>query len=170
MLGLQKTPLWMALVISGVAMLITMVLIQLFVVPWQRRKVLSLKKIPPTSISIDEKDKMENGISNSNTSSTVALVSMEEKKETVNYLFRFLQTLSAIFTSFTHGGNDVSNSIGPLIAIWKIYTEGNVLQKTEAPIWLLFYGGIGMVVGMWILGRRVNETIGKKITKITPTK
>lgn len=62
-----------------------------------------------------------------------------------------------------------SNAIGPLIAIWMIYTDGSVLQKSESPLLLLFYGGLGMCVGLWILGRRVNDTIGKNITKITPT-
>lgn len=146
----------MALTISGCAMLIVMVVIQLFVVPWQRKKVENCLK-DQTMV------KSEKGL-------TLTLQTTEQKKETVDLLFRSLQTLSAVFTSFSHGGNDVSNSIGPLIAIWKIYSEGSVLQKTEAPIYLLFYGGIGMVFGMWILGRRVNETVGKKITKITPTK
>lgn len=174
---MEKTPLWLALTYSGSAMVIVMIIIQLFVVPWQKRKVLRDLKIVPTSEK--HENSLENGVkpmtvgvvgSLPTVDSIASLTNKEEKMEIVNYLFRFLQTLSAIFTSFSHGGNDVSNSIGPLIAIWKIYTEGSVLQKTEANIWLLFYGGIGMVAGMWILGRRVNETIGKKITKITPTK
>lgn len=62
-----------------------------------------------------------------------------------------------------------SNAIGPLIAIWMIYTDGSVLQKSESPLLLLLYGGLGMCVGLWILGQRVNDTIGKNITEITPT-
>jgi solute carrier family 20 (sodium-dependent phosphate transporter) len=61
-----------------------------------------------------------------------------------------------------------SNAIGPLIAIWMIYTEGSVLQKSETPILLLFYGSIGIVVGLWAFGKRVIETIGTDLTKITP--
>ena len=62
-----------------------------------------------------------------------------------------------------------SNAVGPLIAIWLIYVEGSVEQKSETPILLLLYGGVGIVVGLWVLGSRVVETIGTNLTaKITP--
>lgn len=61
-----------------------------------------------------------------------------------------------------------SNAIGPLIAIWFIYNEGSVAQKSETPIALLLYGGAGMSIGMWCFGRRVNTTIGKSLTRIVP--
>jgi solute carrier family 20 (sodium-dependent phosphate transporter) len=61
-----------------------------------------------------------------------------------------------------------SNAIGPLIAIWLIYAEGSVAQTSESPIWILLYGGIGIVVGLWVFGRRVIETVGTNLTKITP--
>jgi len=86
----------------------------------------------------------------------------------INKLFSFLQILSAIFGSFAHGGNDVANAISPLIAIWVICREGSVHQKSETPIYMLLYGGIGMAVGLWVFGRRVVMTIGKNLTKITP--
>jgi sodium-dependent phosphate transporter len=59
-----------------------------------------------------------------------------------------------------------SNAIGPLITIWMIYTEGSVQQKSETPLYILFYGGVGMSVGLWVYGQRVMKTIGEDLTKI----
>jgi phosphate/sulfate permease len=82
-------------------------------------------------------------------------------------LFSFLQVLTAIFGSFAHGGNDVSNAIGPLIGLFLIYQEGTIKEKSNTPEWILFYGGVGISVGLWVLGRRVIKTIGEDLTKIT---
>ncbi|XP_047105590.1 sodium-dependent phosphate transporter 2 isoform X1 [Schistocerca piceifrons] len=82
-------------------------------------------------------------------------------------LFAFLQILTASFGSFAHGGNDVSNAIGPLIALWLIFKEGSVAQESETPLFILFYGGLGISVGLWLWGRRVIQTIGEDLTKIT---
>ncbi|XP_067014341.2 sodium-dependent phosphate transporter 1-A isoform X2 [Anabrus simplex] len=87
----------------------------------------------------------------------------------VSRLFSFLQVLTATFGSFAHGGNDVSNAIGPLIALWLIYKDGTVAQKSESPLLILFYGGVGISIGLWIWGRRVIQTIGEDLTKITPS-
>jgi solute carrier family 20 (sodium-dependent phosphate transporter) len=84
-------------------------------------------------------------------------------------LFSFLQILSAVFGAFAHGGNDVSNAIGPLIGLFLIYQNGQILDKAETPVWILFYGGVGISLGLWILGRRVIKTVGEDLTKITPS-
>ncbi|XP_004481761.1 sodium-dependent phosphate transporter 2 isoform X2 [Dasypus novemcinctus] len=95
----------------------------------------------------------------------------KEEKDTaeVHLLFHFLQVLTACFGSFAHGGNDVSNAIGPLVALWLIYEQGGVMQEAATPVWLLFYGGVGICTGLWIWGRRVIQTMGKDLTPITPS-
>lgn len=84
-------------------------------------------------------------------------------------LFSFLQILTAVFGSFAHGGNDVSNAIGPIVALWVIARDKSVLQVAPTPIWILFYGGCGISLGLWIWGRRVIKTMGEDLTKITPS-
>lgn len=84
-------------------------------------------------------------------------------------LFSFLQILTAIFGSFAHGGNDVSNAIGPLIGLYLVYKDGIVASTSRTPEWILLYGGLGISIGLWILGRKVIKTIGEDLTKITPS-
>ena len=94
----------------------------------------------------------------------------EGDKPGVGKLFSTLQVLTAAFGSFAHGGNDVSNAIGPLIALWLVYDTGDVQTKVQTPIYLLIYGGVGISLGLWIWGRRVIKTMGEDLTKITPSR
>jgi sodium-dependent phosphate transporter len=48
-----------------------------------------------------------------------------------------------------------------------IYTDGSVHQKSETPLYLLVYGGVGISVGLWVWGQRVMKTIGEDLTTIT---
>ncbi|RMB91527.1 hypothetical protein DUI87_32106 [Hirundo rustica rustica] len=93
----------------------------------------------------------------------------EQDKPEVSLLFQFLQILTACFGSFAHGGNDVSNAIGPLVALFLVYQTGDVATKVATPIWLLLYGGAGICIGLWVWGRRVIQTMGKDLTPITPS-
>uniref|UniRef100_A0AAR2JIT0 Phosphate transporter n=1 Tax=Pygocentrus nattereri TaxID=42514 RepID=A0AAR2JIT0_PYGNA len=93
----------------------------------------------------------------------------EADKPEVSVLFQFLQILTACFGSFAHGGNDVSNAIGPLVALWLVYQSGSVESNAPTPIWLLLYGGVGICIGLWVWGRRVIQTMGKDLTPITPS-
>ncbi|XP_034617501.1 sodium-dependent phosphate transporter 1 [Trachemys scripta elegans] len=93
----------------------------------------------------------------------------DQDRPEVSLLFQFLQILTACFGSFAHGGNDVSNAIGPLVALYLVYQTGDVAAKVATPIWLLLYGGAGICIGLWVWGRRVIQTMGKDLTPITPS-
>ena len=84
--------------------------------------------------------------------------------------FKFLQIVTAGYVAFAHGANDVANGIGPLAGIWTIYKQGIVGLKADVPVWILALGATGIVLGLAIFGKRVIETIGKKITAITPSR
>lgn len=88
----------------------------------------------------------------------------------VERIFAYLQMLSAAFLAFAHGANDVANAIGPVAASLAILRDGYVAEGAMIPAWLLGLGGLGIVIGLATWGWRVIETIGKKITELTPTR
>ncbi|KAG9446499.1 hypothetical protein H6P81_012627 [Aristolochia fimbriata] len=85
-------------------------------------------------------------------------------------VFGYMQVLSACFMSFAHGGNDVSNAIGPLAAALSILQGSSWGGEIVIPTDVLAWGGFGIVAGLTMWGYRVIATIGKKITELTPTR
>ncbi|MCH9612078.1 MAG: hypothetical protein S4CHLAM102_05610 [Chlamydiia bacterium] len=89
----------------------------------------------------------------------------------VEQMFSGLQILTACFVAFAHGANDVANAIGPVAAVIQIIRHPEMIgAHAQTPLWLLAFGGIGIVIGLTTMGWRVVETIGKKITELTPTR
>ena len=90
----------------------------------------------------------------------------------VEKIFGYLQILSACFVAFAHGANDVANAIGPVASVVSLAQEGAgaLTAKTPVPLWILGMGGAGIVIGLSTWGWRVIETIGRKITELTPTR
>lgn len=76
--------------------------------------------------------------------------------------------LTSCCDAFAHGANDVANSIGPFAAIWHVYRKQELQKESEVPIWILFVGGAGIVVGLATFGYHIIRAIGIKLTKITP--
>jgi inorganic phosphate transporter, PiT family len=87
----------------------------------------------------------------------------------VEKIFIFLQIIIACFMAFAHGSNDVANAIGPLSAVVNL-VSGKTIYGSSISIWLLFLGGIGIIAGLATWGWRVIETVGKKITELTPSR
>ncbi len=90
--------------------------------------------------------------------------------DAVERVFRYLQILTACYVAFAHGANDVANSIGPVAAVISVIQTKTVQMKVDVPIWLLFIGGGGIVIGLATYGYKVIEMVGKKITEITPSR
>ena len=88
----------------------------------------------------------------------------------VEKIFGYLQILSACLMAFAHGANDVANAIGPLAAAIGVITTGVISKESTIPHWALALGGTGIIIGLATWGWRVIETIGKKITELTPTR
>ncbi len=90
--------------------------------------------------------------------------------DVVEKMFMWLQILSACFVAFAHGANDVANAVGPVAAVLDIIKHGAICSTAIIPTWLLAMGGVGIVIGLATWGWRVIETVGKKITELTPTR
>jgi PiT family inorganic phosphate transporter len=88
----------------------------------------------------------------------------------VEKLFAYLQVGTACSVAFAHGANDVANAIGPFAAIVSVFQSGDLAMKVPVPMWLLALGGAGIVIGLSTWGYRVIETVGRKITTISPSR
>ncbi len=103
-----------------------------------------------------------------------ALRKIEEKGPedyaTVEGIFRKLQVGTSCYVAFAHGANDVANAIGPIASIIPLAQGLSIGDQVTVPTWLLALGGIGIAFGCMTWGRRVMQTVGKKITNLTNTR
>lgn len=90
----------------------------------------------------------------------------------VERIFAGLQIVTACYVAFAHGSNDVANAIGPVAAVVNLSTTGfaDLVTQVAVPMWVLFLGGAGIVLGLATYGYRVIATVGKEITEMTPTR
>ena len=85
--------------------------------------------------------------------------------------FAYLMVFTSCAVAFAHGSNDVANAIGPLAAVNQATSQ--LLDQPyslDTPLWILFLGAAGIVVGLATLGYRVMKTIGEKIVTLSPSK
>ncbi|MCP5058424.1 MAG: inorganic phosphate transporter [bacterium] len=95
----------------------------------------------------------------------------EDRFSQTEKVFVVLQILTACAVAFAHGSNDVANAIGPLAAVVSSL-DGATEVARKAPVqpWMLAIGGLGIVLGLATWGYKVMETVGKKITELTPSR
>ena len=110
-----------------------------------------------------EKTKIKNDINKHNENA----IKIDTKSDE---LCSWIQIITACFSSFAHGSNDVANAIAPLATIYSIYQNGYILDKSNVPIWILVLGGVGIVIGLSTWGYKIIDRMGTELTKITPSR
>ena len=89
----------------------------------------------------------------------------------VEKVFGVLMMFTASAMAFAHGSNDVANAVGPLAAVVSIVESGGqVAQKSAMAPWILLLGGVGIVAGLIMYGKKVIATVGSNITELTPSR
>jgi inorganic phosphate transporter, PiT family len=92
-----------------------------------------------------------------------------ERQQIEHQLSKF-QIVSACCMAFAHGSNDVGNAIAPLASFtvfWQTQTVPSVIETV--PSWVLGLGGVGIVLGLVSLGKRVIATVGEKLLSLMPS-
>jgi PiT family inorganic phosphate transporter len=86
-------------------------------------------------------------------------MNMDEKTRNLVFkTFRILMLIAATMVCLGHGANDVANSISPLV----IVLEANGIDG-KFPYAV---GSAGIALGLLILGKKVMETVGKKVVQL----
>lgn len=83
----------------------------------------------------------------------------------VDRMFRRLQLLSAAAYSLGHGTNDAQKGMG---IITTALIAGGLLKTYDVPYWVIICCHLAMAGGTMAGGWRIIETMGQRITKLTP--
>ncbi|KAI9903799.1 hypothetical protein N3K66_000328 [Trichothecium roseum] len=87
------------------------------------------------------------------------------------YLYTFVQVMTACTASFTHGANDVANAVGPYATIFQIWQSGALEgSKSSVPVWILCFGGAGIALGIWTYGYNIIKVLGNRLTLHSPSR
>ncbi|KAJ1665036.1 hypothetical protein IW140_003646 [Coemansia sp. RSA 1813] len=92
--------------------------------------------------------------------------------DNTEYLFSFLQVITACLASFSHGSNDVANAAGPISAIYDTWKSARVDESgaSPVPIWVLAMAGAGIDLGLVIYGYHVMRRLGNGVTYLSPSR
>ncbi|KEY70373.1 hypothetical protein S7711_08959 [Stachybotrys chartarum IBT 7711] len=86
------------------------------------------------------------------------------------YLYTFVQVMTACTAAFTHGANDVANAIGPYATIYDVWMNDRVEKKSPVPVWILCFGGAGIAIGIWTYGYNIMRALGNRLTLHSPSR
>ncbi|KAJ9065329.1 hypothetical protein DSO57_1020821 [Entomophthora muscae] len=86
------------------------------------------------------------------------------------YMYSILQIATACMSSFAHGSNDIANAVGPLSTVYHVWSQGRIPSEITIPSWVLLMGGLAMDVGLLTYGYKIFQSLGAKITYLSPSR
>ena len=170
---------WTA-VLSLVAAIVIAIFLRVLAVPCIRnRSIRAVEQASAPQEPLIENDIEKMSATTIDTQDVFAALKSDEKVAAIHdraetyepcaeHVFVNLQVLAAILSSFAHGANDVSHSIGPFAACIAIYQSGSVDTEGQSPAWVLLLGACGIIVGLATMGYRVMATVGVNLVTVTP--
>lgn len=87
----------------------------------------------------------------------------------IEALFSILMAFTACAMVFAHGSNDVAIAVGPIVAILSFMAKEPMQNGTLFSSIILF-GCLGVILGLFMYGRKVIATVGSAITTLTPSR
>jgi len=94
------------------------------------------------------------------------------RKENLNkstfLIFSWMQVFTASGFAFSHGSNDIANAVGPFAAILDTLRTGEIGASAAIPSAVMITFGVGLIAGLWFIGKEVIQTVGTNLTKMHP--
>jgi PiT family inorganic phosphate transporter len=86
-------------------------------------------------------------------------------------MFSILMAFTACAMVFAHGSNDVAIAVGPIVGIISMVKSGHPSLHNGSTLNIItLFGCAGVILGLFMYGRKVIETVGSAITTLTPSR
>jgi PiT family inorganic phosphate transporter len=88
----------------------------------------------------------------------------------IENMFSVLMAFTACAMVFAHGSNDVAIAVGPVTSVVSLAWKGQAMQEGMILNCMLLSGSLGVILGLFMYGRKVIATVGTAITTLTPSR
>jgi PiT family inorganic phosphate transporter len=88
----------------------------------------------------------------------------------IENMFSVLMAFTACAMVFAHGSNDVAIAVGPIAGIIGLASPSELMKGNMVINSMLFFGCVGVILGLFMYGRKVIATVGHSITVLTPSR
>ncbi|CAG7566033.1 unnamed protein product [Fusarium equiseti] len=89
----------------------------------------------------------------------------------VEYLYSFVQVITACTASFAHGANDVGNAVGVWAGMYAAWSTSRPAEKkAEVPLWQIGVVAAMICIGFITYGYNIMKVMGNKITYHSPSR